>query len=140
MKKTRLTPPYNDNGKTNFKLKKSGVYLIYKNDILRYVGFSKNNVYKAMYRHFQSWNDRTQQRVVYNNLKGIKVRVIYTNTPKQAYDLEKACIIKLKPKDNIQQYWLNYDTSPSEDKIYDLMTNEEIKPIYVNPIDLKDLF
>ena len=93
-----------------------------------------------MYRHFQSWEDKNQSRVTYKNLKDIKVRVIYTNTPKQAYDLEKACIIKLKPKDNIQQYWLNYDTSPSEEKIYDLMSNEEVQPIIINPIDLKDAF
>jgi hypothetical protein len=71
-----------------------------------------------MYRHFQSWNDKRQIRVTYYNLKDIKVRVIYTNTPQQASKLEKALIIKLKPTDNPTQYWLNYDTDKSEDKIY----------------------
>lgn len=119
MKKTRLQPPYNENNKTNFKArKKSGCYLIYKDNVLRYVGYSGTDVYKAMYRHFQSWNDRRQIRVTYTNLKNIKVRVVYTNTPQQASKLEKALIIKLKPTDNPTQYWLNYDTDKSEDKIY----------------------
>lgn len=140
MIKTKKISPYTPEGKTNFKLKKCGVYLIYKDEVLRYVGFSKTNLYKTLYRHFQSWNDKTQSRVTYNNLKGIKVRVIYTNTPKQAYDLEKACIIKLKPKDNIQQYWLNYDTSKAEEKIYDLATGIEVQPIFINTTDLLDAF
>jgi len=119
MKKTKLKPPYTDEKKTTFKArKKSGCYLIYKNNVLRYVGYSGADVYKAMYRHFQSWNDKRQIRITYYNLKDIKVRVIYTNTPQQASKLEKALIIKLKPTDNPSQYWLNYDIDKSEEKIY----------------------
>ena len=34
--------------------KRPGVYLIYKKGVLSYVGYSGTDVYKTMYRHFQS--------------------------------------------------------------------------------------
>ena len=123
--KSKLKTPYQDNGRATFKIRKRpGCYIIYKNDVVRYVGFSGVDVYKALYRHFQTWNDKRQQRVTYERLAGIKVRVIYTNTAGQASKLEKALIIKLKPADNIQQYWINYDVDASEQKIYDNYINE----------------
>jgi excinuclease UvrABC nuclease subunit len=105
MHKYRRQAPYT-NGKTNFRYTagKSGVYLIYKNDSLKYVGMSKTDVYKTMYRHFQSWNDPTQIRITYNGKsKALRVRVILC-TPAQAVRLEKMLILKHKPKDNPNKY------------------------------------
>lgn len=99
MKKTKFLEPYT-NGKTTFpKRNTPGVYLIKKDGVVRYVGMSRTDVYKTLYRHFQSWDDPRQIRVVYKYLKGISVRVVYT-TPDQATKLESALIIKLKPTDN----------------------------------------
>jgi len=111
-------PPYT-NGKPTFKQRKrAGVYLVYKYGVLRYVGYSGADLYKALYRHFQTWNDKTQVRVQYTNLAGIKVRVVYTNTKLQASRLEKALIIKEQPPDNPAQYWLDFDADNKEEEIY----------------------
>jgi hypothetical protein len=132
MKKSRLLPPYDSQGRTTFsKRNKPGVYIIYKNDTPVYIGFSAKDTYKALYRHFQTWNDRTQQRVTYRNLDNIKVRVIYTNTAGQAAKLEKALIIKLKPTDNPKQYWLTYDTDEKEEAIYQNFVDTDTSPIKV---------
>jgi len=99
MLKSALNSPYK-NGKPFYTAKKSGVYLIFKNSTLHYVGYSSYNVYKTLYRHFQSWNDPQQIRVTYSpNDDEIKVRVIYCNNTK-AKKLESALIIKYEPKDN----------------------------------------
>ena len=97
-----------------------------------------------MYRHFQRWEQSTQRRVLYDpNDKNIRVRVIYVNTPINADRLEKALIIKLKPSDNIQQYWINYDLDQPEKDIYDLYTQEKVKGIVKNDLthaELVDIF
>ena len=101
MKKTRFKEPYNKKGGTNFRFtnNKSGVYLVKDKDgKIVYVGMSASNLYKTIYRHFQSWKDSTQIRVVYPKY-GYTVRVVLT-TPKRAYLLESALILKMKPKDN----------------------------------------
>jgi len=110
---------------------KPGVYMIYKNGVLRYVGFSKTNLYRTMYRHFVPWPDETQKRVVYLNLKGIKCRVIYCDAVK-AGNLEKALIIKLKPKDNELKYWQTNTTDTKEEKVYSLYTGAQVKDIIIN--------
>lgn len=108
MRKFRAEPPYNKDGKTNFRYtaKKSGVYVIYRNSDPVYVGMSKTDVYRTMYRHFQQWNDNTQIRVTYD-LKRLRsnftCRVIIC-TPAQAERLEKMLILKYKPKDNPMKY------------------------------------
>lgn len=105
MKKSRKHNPYKA-GKPFFKTRKRpGVYIIYKNDVPVYVGYSGTDVYKTMYRHFQQWTDRRQVRITYvKNDERIKVRVIYCNTPQQATRLEYGLILKLQPKDNPRQY------------------------------------
>ena len=103
MIKSKLNPPYK-NGKPFYTAKQPGVYLIYNNNKLVYVGFSSYNLYKTMYRHFQRWNDPTQVRVTYNpNNPNLKVRVIYT-TAARAKKLEKAIILQYQPKDNPEKY------------------------------------
>lgn len=97
--------PYNANGKTNFNIRnKPGVYVIYQNGIIVYVGFSFKDVYKALYRHFQKWKDKTQQRIVFDDLKSILVRVIYCKSGAKAKSLEGALIIKHRPELNINKY------------------------------------
>jgi hypothetical protein len=99
MLKSALNSPYK-NGRPFYTAKKSGVYLIFRNATLRYVGYSGYNVYKTLYRHFQSWNDPNQIRSVYSPTdQQIKVRVIYCNNSK-AKKLENALIIKYQPIDN----------------------------------------
>lgn len=98
-------PPYNDSGKTNFNIRnKPGVYLIYKGADIVYIGFSASDVYKALYRHFQKWKDKRQQRIVFDNLKGITVRVVYCKNGSKARSLEGALIIKHRPELNINKY------------------------------------
>lgn len=106
MKRTRYSPPYRD-GKTLFPDRKQpGVYLIRVGGELRYVGHSKTDVYKALYRHFQAWNDRSrsQPRVTYTKRHQPSVRVIYTGTAKRAAELERALILKHQPRDNPDKF------------------------------------
>lgn len=119
MIKSRFKKAYNTQGKTNFPhtTKKSGVYLIMnkKNEIV-YIGFSGTNIYKTMYRHFQSWNDPTQVRATFPK-KGYKIRVVFT-TPVKAHKLEKALILKYKPKGNPDKL-KGYQLTPAEIKLED---------------------
>lgn len=101
MKKTKIFSPYSKDGKKTNLLnftKKSGVYFIYKKSKLVYIGYSSADLYKTILRHFQTWNDKQQQRFVYNRLE-CKIRVVLT-TPLKAAKLEEALILKHRPKDN----------------------------------------
>lgn len=113
MKRTRLLKPYKEDGSTTFPARNlPGCYLIYKaggllsEPSLRYVGYSARDVYKALYRHFQEWNDRQvargerSERITYSPPGAYRVRVVYTRTAAQARELEKALILKLQPPDN----------------------------------------
>lgn len=142
LKKTKLKPPYfwerhKMRASTTFaKRNKSGVYIIYKNNKPVYIGFSRTDVYKALYRHFQKWSDKTQVRVTYDpNNASYKVRVIYCNTSLNADRLEKALIIKLKPKDNPQKYWLSNEIDEQEKKIYSLYKLEDTQHVYIQDIE-----
>jgi hypothetical protein len=114
-KRTKLLPPYTAEGKTTFPARNvPGVYLIYKVQSgllseerkLQYVGYGRKDVYKAMYRHFQEWNDRQAEaglrgeRITYKLRGTIRVRVIYCSTPARAAELERALIIKHRPPHN----------------------------------------
>ena len=104
MFKSRFTPPYNIHGKTNFheSIKKAGTYIIKENGIIVYIGSSRKNLYKTLYRHFQIWNHPEQLIVTYFktlNKKKYTVRFVYCS-PSQALRLEKALVLKHKPRDN----------------------------------------
>lgn len=109
MRVMRYIPPYKANGKTQFRdsiLDKSGVYLIKEDDRLVYVGYSAKNLYKTLYRHFEQWNHSQQKVTSYANRlrrKKYTVRVILC-TPLQAERLERALVIRHKPRDNDQKY------------------------------------
>jgi len=123
--RTKARPPYDAKGNTNFpKRGVPGVYLIYKNSKLRYIGFSATNVYRTMYRHFQTWNDNTQVRVTYKQLTGILVRVIYCS-PTNAAKIERALIVKYRPQDNPEKL-NNYILTPGEQAIVDNVNSSPI--------------
>ena len=111
--------PYNDKGKPTFKKRNvKGVYIIKNKKDILYVGYSGTDLYKSMYRHFQKWNDKDQVRIEFDNPYKYKIDIILTNTKLGASRLEKALIIKYKPKLNPEKYWLNYNTDNKEQEIY----------------------
>jgi excinuclease UvrABC nuclease subunit len=124
MKKFKFLPPYKSTGRTNFPKTKarSGVYLIKENSKLVYIGMSKSNLYKTLYRHFEVWRHSTQEVTTYrSNLKknDYTVRVVFC-TAAQAVKLERALIIKHKPRDNdnkYAQYTLKLDDRNLVDKM-----------------------
>lgn len=123
MRASRLIAPYDSNGRSNlgFTNKESGVYLIYKNGTLVYVGFSGGNLYKTCTRHFQKWDSKYQRVVTYHgqlNRHDFKVRIVLCSASRAA-KLEKALIVRHKPKDNpdkLPGYQLNtYEVRALED-------------------------
>lgn len=108
MKVFKWVHPYNDKNKPAIKdsWERSGVYIIKSKGQIVYVGQSGYNLYKTMYRHFQSW-DSKQSRATYkakgSGRKNIKVRVIYC-TPKQADRLETILCKKYDPRDMQYKY------------------------------------
>lgn len=88
------------------------------------------DVYKALYRHFQTWNDRSrpEPRVVYRNLADIRVRVIYTDSAAQAARLERALTIRFNPPDNPQQL-LDLQVTPAMERTMDEAANADWLPI-----------
>jgi len=129
--KQKLSAPYRvENGikKTVFNIRfRAGVYMIYKNGSLSYIGFSGTDVYKTMYRHFQSWKDKRQIRITYDPAK-VKVRVIYCRTYDQADRLEKALILKHKPKDNPNKY-IQFEPDDQEKEILREYIKEDTQPV-----------
>ncbi len=108
MKVYKFLPPYDKNGKCTFKksLNRSGVYLIKEDGKLVYVGYSGKNLYKTLYRHFESWRHPYQEVTTYaTELKRRKytVRIVYC-TAQQAAALEKKLILKYNPRDNAIKY------------------------------------
>ncbi|MCU0440275.1 MAG: transmembrane domain-containing protein [Raineya sp.] len=107
---TPFFEPYNSKGKTQFSQiadEKKGLYLIRKSgsDQVLYVGHSLSNLYKTIYRHFQSWEwrDPQQYRVTYPK-SGYEVALIILKDDSKIQDLEKYLIYKLDPPDNAQKY------------------------------------
>lgn len=87
-----------------------GVYLIRENGVLVYVGMSRTNVYRTLYRHFQQWNDgRGYDRIIYDPEQfNYQVSVIVTS-PDDAHPLEMKLIKEHYPRDNKFKYD-NYTT------------------------------
>ena len=105
-------PPYHANGRTTYNntQNKSGVYIIKEFGRLVYIGSSTKNLYKTLYRHFEKWNHRGQEVITYVNrlrANNYTVRVILC-TAAQAVKLERALILKHRPRDNENKY-LNYE-------------------------------
>jgi hypothetical protein len=112
------------------------VYLIKENDKLVYVGVSTVDLYKTLYRPFQTWTDtnyRTQKvrpasdRVTYKERmkrKRYTVRIVFC-TPKQAERLEKMLIIKYQPRDNA----IKYESYSHTQTDWEQLNSYEISPV-----------
>lgn len=108
--KSRLIAPYKkDNRSSNisFAKKKMGVYIVYENGKLAYIGYSGVDLEKTCLRHFQDWSRSVQSRVVFRNREACQVRIVLTSTPERAYNLEQALMAKYRPQDNIQIPYLD---------------------------------
>lgn len=108
MKVFKFIPPYKGNGRTNFpnSKKRAGVYIIKENGKIVYIGHSQSNLYKTLYRHFQTWNHKYQEVISYQSRlsrNNYTVRIIYT-TPAQAVRLERYLVMKYQPRDNTVKY------------------------------------
>ena len=140
--KTLGVPELGWKTETNFKFaqNKIGVYIIKKNGVVVYVGCSTQNVYAQMLRHFEPYKkylSTTLKNTNYNQRKQLlqsghkkayhddyetndyRVRVIITNTAKQAEDLERALIKKYNPADNFNYNDGSNIFSNAENKILD---------------------
>lgn len=101
-KRTKIFAAYTDEKPTFKKRDCAGVYLIYNREkVLQYVGYSETSLYKALYRHFQSWDDKRKRRFTYP--KSFLCRVIIT-TAHRARLLEKYLIKTLQPPDGQMKY------------------------------------
>lgn len=128
MKVYKFRPPYRSGGRTSYPETKdrSGVYLIKEDGRLVYVGYSGSNLYRTMYRHFERWRHRSQEVVTYHNRRNAYTVRVVLCTPAQAARLERALIIRHRPRDNenkYEQYQLDfydkaavrtYDAAPVE--------------------------
>ena len=101
-------PPYANNKPTlPVKQGQSGVYLIKRKGSKKpvYVGSSRGSLRKTIYRHFQEWTSKGEQRfdrTVYPK-NGYLVKIIFTPSSK-AFDIEKALIGKIRPSGNPIKY------------------------------------
>jgi excinuclease UvrABC nuclease subunit len=98
-------PYINKKTTKRFTFGQPGIYIIRSiiTNKITYIGMSATNVYKALYRHFQTWNDRKQRRVVYLDYHNYEIRVILCNR-EQAVICERRLIKWYKPIDNAEFY------------------------------------
>jgi excinuclease UvrABC nuclease subunit len=136
MKKYKSFPPYLANGKTTFPntKEKPGIYQIFEAGKLVYIGMSTKNLYKTMYRHFESWHHRSQPVISYaDRMKRNRYTVRVTLcTALQAVKLERLLIKKYKPRDNSQQFDI-YDLTPSDIRLHDTFKGETLIDLPDNP-------
>lgn len=129
MKKFKFLPPYKKPGQTSFPetQNRSGVYLVKENNRLVYIGMSARNLYKTLYRHFETWDHPSQVVVTYKSrLKKHKytVRVVLC-TPGQAARLERLLILKYNPRDNDLKY-KGYQLTAFDERMIVMYENEPI--------------
>jgi excinuclease UvrABC nuclease subunit len=114
MKYSEKKCPYNESGKATFSsLPKCGIYFIYKNEELLYIG-KASDLYKTCYRHFQKWNHSDQYVTTfrdskktngnkYNSFKDYQIQFLYCNF-QEMKDLEIVLIKEKKPPHNKKLY------------------------------------
>ena len=84
---------------------KRGVYRIFENKRLVYVGSSNSDIYKTILRKFQMWNDKRQSggRLYYNakeNEYKVEAFIMPYASADKLLDTEYHYIQKSKPRDN----------------------------------------
>lgn len=92
---------------------KAGVYRIFENRRLVYVGSSTHDIYKIILRKFQVWNDG-RERLYYDASKNdYKIEAILIPKTKgyidAVLDLENYLILKYKPRDNKPENYSFYN-------------------------------
>lgn len=144
MKKSRWFDPYARRNKTNLRPAKarSGVYLVRSKPApgqkpkIVYVGMSQTDLYKTISRHFQVWDDPTQQRVTFPQ-SGYEIRIVFC-TPRQAVRLEEALRANHMPSKNIQDLPEDWEPTDGHRTVYtdyldcDFLTKDDISE-YVAP-------
>jgi hypothetical protein len=95
---------------------KKGVYLIKEAEEIVYIGMSNFCANKALYRHFQRWNDNREcaTRRVYDEDR-CTVSMLLTD---QATVCERFVIRALNPRDNLEkyeEYAVEYTPAPVEE-------------------------
>ena len=85
----------------HFRLKK-GVYFIKEGSEIVYVGMSQSCVYKALYRHFERWNDWRISRQVY--LEEPHQYSVAVFACEESVRMEREFIKWLTPRDNRELY------------------------------------
>jgi hypothetical protein len=106
---------------------KSGIYLIRENsgsNIIRYIGMSRSNLYKALYRHFESWEDNRQRRVVYSDRSAYEVRVIVCELRWVDY-IEQRLIQYFNPPDNDDKYEGQTPQMPVTEQVFEVEPEDE---------------
>ena len=101
-------PQNGKNGKTNLAhLKdKKGLYKLYENGKLIYIGSSASNLYKTILRHFQTWSDTKQlRRISYKDKLGkyeytYEVKLMGTSNNDKIALEEYKLVKKHQPRDN----------------------------------------
>jgi hypothetical protein len=107
--KSKWVRPYNDDGTAvfsySFLSRQAGVYLIKVDNKVQYVGSSRMNLYKTLYRHFEVWNHYAQKVISYASRyrrepEAFKIRVFILNHS-NVERWENYFIVKYNaPKDN----------------------------------------
>ena len=120
MRKSTWKEPYTTKGRTNFRWTygKTGAYIIKskKTNQILYVGYSAYNLYRTLYRHFQSWDDPSQHRATYGK-HNTKVQVILSPASK-AHELEIELVKRKNPRDVQYKYKGQTKMNPSINKSY----------------------
>ncbi|WP_052592666.1 GIY-YIG nuclease family protein [Aureispira sp. CCB-QB1] len=118
-------PRNGKNGITNlteYRYKK-GVYFIYENGKLVYIGSSASDLYKTISRHFQNWKDTRQlRRISYRQKLGKKsytfsVKLMPRHSKKGIEKEEYKLVNKYTPRDNKLDLYCNITGSDCESKV-----------------------
>jgi hypothetical protein len=107
--KTTLVKVY-EGSKTNISnlRQKTGIYFIYEDENLVYVGMSTSDIYRTILRHFQEWNDSKQEkRISYKNKRHrytYHCSFILIEDEATVRNAELSYILTEKPRDNREKY------------------------------------
>ena len=140
IKTTPLFKPYNNDNKPTLKSNGKGIYYIFRNGRLHYIGKSSYDIKKTLYRHFQKWTDKRRdsarrwqifERVTYYGLpvNEFKVKCLFIDNTDLIDTLEQALIKKHTPPDNSQKlaFYSAEQETAALDKIK-LSNIETVKP------------
>lgn len=127
LKRTRWFKPYKKSATglkprptlPNKYYQRAGVYIIRsrKTGKVIYVGHSKNNIKRTLYRHFQQWNDPAQPDRYTYDPRFYDITVYKVNSA-TAPRFERALIKRYMPPDNKLKYPSLFDDIPDLDKSF----------------------